>query len=281
MSRLDAELRRLYLLPAPPSPAMALPPLADGGAASTADAVRALALGVRQPAQWDRLLAVWQGVQADFGLPAPAIAVSGSDGHWLWFSLAQAGPRAQAAAFVAGLRTRYLAQLPPERTVLMPDVTHGEPGGKCWQPADHLPCREVLPGQWSAFVAADLARIFEDEPWLDRVPNPNAQADVLARLVPMPMDDFERALARLAPAPPPGSAPFPQRLAVAAAASRPTSPPPPNATAPDTAPPDAVSASQAWPVGPRAFLRQVMNDPQVDMPLRIASAKALLPWTSD
>ncbi len=172
MSRLDAELRRLYLLPAPPSPAMALPPLADGGAASTADAVRALALGVRQPAQWDRLLAVWQGVQADFGLPAPAIAVSGSDGHWLWFSLAQAVPRAQAAAFVAGLRTRYLAQLPPERTVLMPDVTHGEPGGKCWQPADHLPCREVLPGQWSAFVAADLARIFEDEPWLDRCPTP-------------------------------------------------------------------------------------------------------------
>lgn len=271
MSRLDAELRRLYLMPPPSSPPLARLPLADGGAASAADAVRALVLGVRKPAQWDHLATVWQGVQADFGLPAPAIAVSGTDGHWLWFSLAEAVPHARAAAFVAGLRARYLAQLPLERTVLMPCTSTGEPDSRCWQPADHLPCREVLPGQWSAFVAADLARIFEDEPWLDRLPNPNAQADVLARLVPMPMADFERALVRLAPSVPADSALTPHSLAAAVNASDSTPPAPP-----DTAPP-----GQGSPGGPRAFLRQLMNDPQVDLQVRIASAKALLPWTSD
>jgi hypothetical protein len=256
-------------------------PQAGGGVASESDAVRALVLGVRKPAQWDRLAAVWQGVQTDFGLPAPAIAVSGTDGHWLWFSLAEAVPSARAAAFVAGLRARYLAELPMERTVLMPSITQGEPDSGCWQPADHLPCREVLPGQWSAFVAADLARIFEDEPWLDRVPNPNAQADVLTRLVPTPMADFERALGRLAPPAPADSAPSPHSLVVAAGPGDSSSPASPDVAPPHAAPSHAAPSSPGSPGGPRAFLRQLMNDPQVDLPLRIASAKALLPWTID
>lgn len=265
MSRLDAELRRLYLLPPPPCP----DPLANGVAAGGADAVRALVLGVGKPAQWDHVALVWQGVQADFGLPAPAIAVSGTDGHWLWFSLAEAVPHARAAAFVEGLRARYLPQLPGERVVLLPGEAHEGPGAERAQVVSQLPCREVVPGQWSAFVASDLARIFEEEPWLDRPPSPNAQADLLARMAPMPTVDFERALAQLAPRAAAGG-PTPDLAAESGCAA---------CTVPASVGADAAAAPGQC--GPRAFLRQLMNDPRADLRLRMESAQALLPWSND
>ena len=84
MNRLQAEQQRLYL--------------------SHDSGPRALMLALAQPGSWAGLAKVWQGVQADLELPAPAIAVSGTDSYQLWFSLAQpvaaqvsAAPRSSSA----------------------------------------------------------------------------------------------------------------------------------------------------------------------------------------
>ena len=208
MTRLQAELHRLYLPP-------------DG-----APGVRALLLEVAGPASWEALAPAWQGVQADLELPAPAIAVSGSRGHQLWFSLREPVPAAQAEAFLGALRRRYLAGIKPERVVAGPVQ------------AAQLPPLEAAPGHWAAFLAPDLAALFEDEPWLDLPPSDEAQANLLAQHESIKPEAFARALERLQPAP-------------------------------------AASAA-ATQLDPRGFLLQVMNDTSIDLQLRIEAAKALL-----
>jgi hypothetical protein len=220
MNRLDTELHRLYL-----------PHDAAAGDAST----RALVLEVTGPGRWQALGAAWRGVQADLGWPAPAIAVSGRDGLQLWFSLASPVPVARTSAALQALCARYLAAVPPRQI-------RSTPASAADSVATALPPREVAPGRWSAFVAPDLAALFEDEGWLDLPPGPEAQADLLARLQCLAPADLEAVLP------------------------------------PAEAPPSGVSAAPA-PANddPRRFLLQVMNDPSVDLRLRIEAAKALLP----
>jgi hypothetical protein len=206
MNRLQAELQRLY-----------------------APGERALVMASPGPGSWERLGAVWLGVQADFQLPAPGISVSG-EGFRLWFSLAQPLPAERALAFLEGLRRRYLAGVPPERIAM----EHA--------PAGAAPPLEVAPGRWTAFVAPDLAALFADEPWLDIAPSADAQADLLARLQSLPVADVERAIDTLtAAAPAPATQSVPRQDA-------------------------------------RRFLLSVMNDPAIDLALRIEAAKALLPF---
>jgi hypothetical protein len=209
MNRLQAELQRLYLPQAGP----------DGR-------VRALLLELARPASWEALAKVWQGVQADLELPAPAIAVSGSDGLQLWFSLAEPVPTTEADAFLASLRRRYLGHIAPERLATT---------------AAALPPIEAAPGHWSAFVAPDLASLFADEPWLDLPPGADAQAELLSRLQSTASEDWKRAVARLQPA-------------------------------------TATAAAGADGLEPRSFLLQIMNDPAIELALRIEAAKALLPF---
>jgi hypothetical protein len=199
-----------------------------------------MVLELAGPPGWPDLARAWQGVQADLGLPAPAIAVSGRDGHQLWFSLAQPVPAAQALEFLAALRQRYL-----------PDV---EPGRVSMRPCGAAPPVEVASGQWSAFVAPDLAALFADEPWLDLPPSAEAQADLLSRLASTTPDDWRRALERLQPPAP-------------AAAER----------GPDT---KEDPATPRPALDPRRFLLDVMSDPAMDMRWRIEAAKALLPDTA-
>ena len=45
-----------------------------------------------------------------------------------------------------------------------------------------IPAEPDRPEHWSAFVAPDLAHIFNDTPWLDLPPNLEGQAELLARL---------------------------------------------------------------------------------------------------
>ena len=92
-------------------------------------------------------------------------------------------------------------------------------------------------------MAPDLAAVFGDDPSLDLQPGDDAQAEVLARIQPIPAADWQRAIASAAPAAPPVS----------------------QAATPPTAHDD-----------PRRFLLSVMNDATVDMVLRIEAAKALL-----
>lgn len=221
MNRLQTELQRLYLLPS------AEP---GGSLVDATGQVRALVMALAGPADWEPLSRVWRGVQLELDLPAPAIAVSGQDALQLWFSLQQPVAAADAAAWLEGLRARYLADLAPaSRLRLSP------PGSAALVPAE-----QPGTGNWSAFVAQDLAPVFADTPWLDIPPGVDGQADLLARLESIEPAAFAAALQQLQPA---------------------------GAVAPSVATTD---------VDPRRFLQQVLNDESVALALRIEAAKALL-----
>lgn len=243
--RLQSELRRLYL---PHSAASADP------AAALIDPhgkLRAMALELARPADWELLSKVWRGVQSDLELPAPALAVSGKDGLALWFSLAEPVAVAQAHGFLQALCTRYLPELPASRLRLMPATDTGAllPAGH----APRLPPEQQSTGYWSAFIAADLAPIFADTPWLDSAPGSDGQAGVLAPLTSISPPAFAAALVQLdvrTSASPPGAIELPPSL---------------------PAPPTGK-------LSPRQFLLQIMNDDSVALALRIEAAKALLPY---
>ncbi len=274
MTRLDAQWQRLYALP-------------DHAPHTTSGGVRALVLELARPTDWGALLTVWQAAQDELGLPAPAIAVNGVDGHQLWFSLAQPVPVALAEAFLDGLIQRHLAPLPELSRTAEQRVGVGvglamPPGldAPARTPAGHLP-RRGLPadlrvpaqqasGHWSAWVAADLARIFSDEPWLDLPPSPDAQADLLSRHHSATRADWELACARLGVA---AQAPT--------NATRPTDVnrghPEHQRTDLDTAKDTPHHPTLAGPwANPRDFLLAVVNAPTVPLAQRMDAAKALL-----
>jgi hypothetical protein len=236
MGRLHTELSRLYLCP----PAEGGNTVDESRLFDTHGLTRALVLGLARPADWDAMSRVWQGVQADLELPAPAIAVCGDDGYQLWFSLAQPVPVAQAQAFLELLRSRYLGSVAPRRITLSPTKTGH---------TRLVPALQADTGQWSAFVSSDLAAVFADDPSLDLPPGEDNQADLLSRLKSIQPADLQAALERLLPEEtlPPASAPS--------------------------------AETRLTPRDPRSFLLAVMNDPAVPMVLRIEAAKALLPGT--
>jgi hypothetical protein len=265
MNRLQRELRRLY---APqPDEGHDL----DSGEFSLVDPagrVRAMVLELARPADWNALWPVWNGVQHDLKLPAPAIAVSGTDGYQLWFSLAQPLPAAQAVAFLESLRLRYLSDIKAPRIAWMPTVDPASPGQI--QHASLVPALQGTSGLWSAFVAPDLAPVFADEPWLDIPPNLDGQSDLLARLESISALDLQFALERLSTGMAPGHSP-PAPGSAAMEATKGTEAAPINARSNPTG---------AWSQ-PKRFLLDVMNDDAVALALRIEAAKALLPWCND
>lgn len=210
--------------------------------------VRAMLLELARPADWEQLAKVWRGVQDDLALPAPAIAVSGSDGFALWFSLTEPVDCAQAHGFLQALCTRYLPELAASRLRLMPpaDTTTPEQAVQ----ARILPPKQQPTGHWSAFIATDLAPIFAETPWLDSAPSNDGQAGVLSPLTSITQAAFDAALGRLD-----ARVIAPQSSAVE---NRP-------ALAPQTA-----------QLSPKQFLLRTMNDDSVSLALRIEAAKALL-----
>jgi len=257
MNRLQSELRRLYL------PHSAADPGTDTEVSGLIDAegrVRAMVLELARPANWDALSKVWRGVQTDLELPAPAIAVSGTDGLQLWFSLSEPVSVAQAHAFLELLRLRFLSDIAPKRLRLMPVTDAAAPHQALH--ACLVPAEQEQTGNWSAFVAPDLAPVFADTPWLDIPPSNDGQADLLSRLQSIKPPAFEAAVAWLKPTTQPAG------------------------VAPETTSTDASH----MPVRPVAsggsaeakrFLLQVMNDDTVALALRIEAAKALLPYSDE
>lgn len=248
MNRLQSELHRLYL------PHAAGAQDTDVEESSLTDAngqVRSMVLELSGPADWDALSKVWRGVQGDLDLPAPAIAVTGLDGYQLWFSLAEPLPAPQAITFLESLRVRYLSDIAPKRVVLMPSVDVMTPRQVLH--ARLVPALQAHTGNWSAFVAPDLAPVFADAPWLDIPPNAEGQSNLLSRLQSIKPADFQIALDRLRPAMMPTLA------------------------EPASLPPDTAVACQ----NPKRFLINVMTDEAVALGLRIEAAKALLPYFED
>ncbi len=209
--------------------------------------VRTLVVEVARQAGWAGVAALWQGVQNELDLPAPAIAVSGVDSYQVWLSLADPVPLAQALAFLAALRLRYLGAIAAKHIRLQPQAD--DPAAPT-QGVRRVPAVQGTSGRWSAFVAAGLASMFADEPWLDLPPNPDAQAKLLAGIKSIQPAEFRLAQEWLQSA-----------HAPAAAAVVP------------------VVADASHPVqDPKCFLLAVMNDHAIEMSLRIEAAKALLPY---
>lgn len=243
MNRLQTELCRLYLPTDATPPQSDVPELVLSGPDGE---LRAAVLELARPADWPALSALWQGVQADLGLPAPAIAINGLDGYQLWFSWTQPLPQEQAQAFLRALCDRYLPGVPARRLRLLPQPGQGVP---------QVPALRPDTGLWSAFVAPDLAAVFGDEPAIDLPPGPDAQADLLARLSSMRPGDMLQAWERLQPVPVPEAPAAPSQAAL---------------------PTHHTAAGPDPGLSPQAFLRAVMDDPGVPLALRIESAKALL-----
>lgn len=267
MSKLSGELARLYFLPdqewqspepaaegAAPAGGLLTPALLaralDGGEAvalrlaGAAGKGRTLVVAFERAADWAPAAELWLAVQNELDLPAPAVSVSGGKGYCVWFSLAEAVTPEEARAFLEGLRRRYLAALPAESLRL-------GPAERAWV---GLTPALVAPGKWSAFIDPELGAMFSDEPWLEMAPNPDRQADLLARLASIPGADFRHALG----------------LLDADSAPSEAVPPPP--------PPAAGAPLQDGYGDPQAFLLAVMNDPSVSTRQRIAAARALMPY---
>lgn len=252
MNRLQSEWRRLYLLPASVA-------AGEGAEAATprvidAGVVRALVVELARPADWEVLSVLWRGVQADLEWPAPGIAVSGTDGLQLWFSLAAPVSAARAVSVLEGLRLRYLPDVAPARVRLWPSAAEPD------RQAPLVPAAQAGSDNWSAFVAPDLAPVFADTPWLDIPPGGEGQAELLSRLRSIQPAEFDAACQRLQP-PAPSVSSF-----VAGDGER----------RGGRAPEVRTGDNDAAQVDPRQFLQQVLNDVSVPLALRIEAAKALL-----
>jgi len=257
MNRLQTEFLRLYLSHDPAKVAGPDLELVDANGQS-----RAMVMEVAQQVGWGAVAALWQGVQSELELPAPAIAVSGIDGYQVWFSLLEPIPVVQAQDFLESLRLRYLGTVAPRFIGMKPNADGSPP----W-PTHHsrpVPAVQAETGHWSAFVVPGLASMFEEEPWLDLPPNSDAQANILSRLESIQPAHFQVARDRLRPINTqvildPQSAP----AATSAADNK------------------LASAGQALThdgADPKRFLLAVMNDSSAELALRIEAAKALLPF---
>lgn len=254
MNRLSTELKRLYLPHELDS--SGLDPTRQAPSLASVDGlVRSMVIELRRPEGWNAAARLWQGVQDEIGLPAPAIAVNGLDGYQLWFSLEQPVSLTQAAEFLELLRQRFLGEINPRHVGLLPAsdaVGHA-------RHARLVPFELAGTNRWTAFVSPDLASLFGDEPWLDLPPGADAQADLLLRLKRIAPETFRLALERLS------------RPHLQEAAGLPSA-----AAVPDmTDRPDAATTTGTYH-DPRQFLLDVINDGSVAMSLRIEAAKALL-----
>lgn len=267
MNRLIAELQRLYFLPGQQgrsrdvrgalTPEIVAGSLA-GGATVALDPVgpdgmaKTLAIGFERARDWEKVAALYQGVQADFDLPAPAVSVSGSDGYQVWFSLAQPVPAEQARRFLAALCRKYLAEIPSARLRLHPQAASAEA-----DPIELAPALRAETGKWSAFIDPAMGGMFVDEPGLEMAPNLDKQADLLAGFASIKAGDFQRTLNSLeSPDEAAGSAPSAE-------------------TAGHT--PSTLKVGSGFS-DPKSFLLAVMNDPSASAGQRIEAAKALLPY---
>lgn len=257
MDKLIAELRRLYFLPDSPLPKLdtgeASPALSFAGAGGQ---VRALVLGFARAADWDSVARVYRALQEDLKLPAPAVAVSGSAGYQLWFSLCEPLPAERAAVFLSALRHAYVPELGPA-------YLESWPAGEA-KVLTLPPARHASSGKWSAFIDPDLGSLFSEEPGLGMAPAPERQADLLAGLQSIKAGDLERALALLTQ----GS------TADLAGGTELAVVPTDEALAPG----QPRLKPGGYFADPKSFLLALMNDSSASTAHRLEAARALLPY---
>jgi hypothetical protein len=232
---------------------------------SPAGMARVMVVSFARATDWEQVANLYQAVQDELDLPAPAVSVSGRKGYSLWFSLAEALPLAQIQAFLAALRLKYLADIPLAHLELQPDALAIN---------TLAPARHNTTGKWSAFIDPSMGSMFIVEPGLEMAPILDRQAGMLAGLKSIKAANFQSALSILqAPSELDGE---PAVTLAEAAARLPTK---------ASRPPDLADGYRYSKLGegntyadPRDFLLAVMNDSSVGVKQRIKAAKALLPY---
>lgn len=230
---------------------------------------RVMALCFKRAGDWDLVANLYQAVQNDLNLPAPAVSVSGRAGYRIWFSLIELVAVTEAWSFLEALRVKYLLDIPSPCLELHPDAGRSS--------VTLVPALHHATGKWSAFIDPSMGSMFVVEPGLEMAPNLERQASMLAALESTKAGAFQRALgilraeAELADKPAPILEGGPAGLLVE------TTDQPALAT--------ERTRSGLLNVGnnssdPTSFLLAVMNDPSASMRQRIRAAKALLPYVS-
>jgi hypothetical protein len=205
MENLIAELTRLYLAPE----AVTREALAAHIAGKTTLAIklttadglaRAFAIPFRkvfgdgEAGHWDRLCRVANALQAELGLPAPAVSIDGASAYRLWLSLETPVPAGEAQDFLELLQRTYFPQ-----TELAPDAATA--------PVYLPPCLNPRSGKWAAFIHPGMGASFAEESGLEVAPPLQGQAAFLEGLDSVADEQFREALHKLeqkqAPAPAP------------------------------------------------------------------------------
>jgi hypothetical protein len=209
MEKLIAELTRLYLAPeAVTREALAQHILGKTILAiklTTADDLtRALAVTFRkafgdgETGHWDRLCKVANALQADLGLPAPAVSIDGASAYRLWLSLETPVAASEAQDFLELLRQAYFPELE-----LAPDAATA--------PVYLPPCLNPRSGKWAAFIHPGMGASFAEESGLEMPPPLGAQVGFLDGLDSIAEDQFRQAVRKLEQRRGPATAPTPAR----------------------------------------------------------------------
>jgi hypothetical protein len=233
MDKLIAELSRLYLAPeAVTREALAQHILGNNTLAiplTTADGLtRALAIPFRKTAgapegqHWDRLCEVANALQADLGLPAPAVSINGATSYHLWLSFDTPVPASEGQDLLEGLQAKYFPEIE-----LAPDAATA--------PVYLPPCLNPRSGQWAAFIHPGMGASFADESGLEMAPPLAGQVGFLEGLDSIGQVQFARVLRKLQLPPP--AAPVPAAMSADAlvTVARDADVPAPGASVPRTA----------------------------------------------
>jgi hypothetical protein len=221
MEKLIAELTRLYLAPETVTREVLAAHIAGKTTLAikltTADGlIRALAIPFRkvfgdgESGHWDRLCVVANALQAELGLPAPAVSIDGASAYRLWLSLETPVPAAEAQDFLELLRQSYFPQ-----TEVAPDAATA--------PVYLPPCLNPRSGKWAAFIHPGMGASFAEESGLEMAPPLAGQVGFLESLDSIDEMQFREALRKLeqrrAPAPAPAQAPAPSSTEPASSAA--------------------------------------------------------------
>jgi hypothetical protein len=258
MNKLESELQRLYFLPGQTWPSLKSDtdnPVID--LITATGLVRCLVISVEQGCDWAQLGALYQGVQEDLDLPAPAISVSVEAGYQIWFSLTEPIGLQSARDFMAGLCQKYLTETKVTKLKFRP----GTANNLGFLPL--VPAKQAESERWSAFIDPTMGSMFVDETWLEMAPNLDKQAGMLAGLASITADDFQQALIILQS--PPEDKPI--------------------STAQNSASVQLQTCSELTTLNmesgftnPKSFLLAVMNNPSASAEHRIQAATVLLPF---
>lgn len=256
MNKLESELQRLYCLPGqewPSSKSVTDKPLID--LITATGLVRCLVISVENGSAWAQVATLFQGVQDELNLPAPAISVSVEDGYQIWFSLAEPVALQLARDFMKGICHKYLAETKTAKMKHRP----GMADDLSFVP--QIPARQASSDRWSAYIDPTMGSMFVEETWLEMPPNLDKQAGMLAGLKSITTEDFDLALSTL------------QTMHETE-----TSPPAENTELRQLQQRSKTTLGLGNNFSnPKSFLLAVMNDPAASAEQRIQAAIALLP----